>query len=451
MIDSIALLIDYLILMYKERISYSVHSRTLVDYTLHRPLNVLSLFSGCGGMDLGLEGAFPVFKDCVNPAIHPIWATTPLNDELFLLPKTRFKTIFANDTKESAKHAWTNYFNGTRNSSGQFHHGSIVDFVKQAWDGSFTFPSNVDIVTGGFPCQDFSNAGKRNGFHSLRKHDGTLKSKDDPSIENRGLLYVWMRHVIDIVRPNIFIAENVQALTTMENVLETIQRDFQNVGGGYHVLCKVLNAVEYGVPQTRRRVFFIGFKKRSLRKGVLASLRRPLQKNILSPFPEKTHAISGKTYAQTELIPEVSTSAVLSGLGEPEDNLTDLSQRSLSGAKYYGKHCQGNVEIVLSKPCYTIRAEHHGNIEFRRLSKAHGGKISEELDKGLTERRLTVRECARIQTFPDEFEFVISNPNARKMVINGTEGYVIVGNAVPPLLGYHLADKIQNNWNKYFR
>ena len=96
---------------------------------------------------------------------------------------------------------------------------------------------------------------------------------------------------------------------------------------------------------------------------------------------------------------------ILSGLEEPEDELFDLSQKSYSKAKHYGK-TQGQIEVNLQGLGPTIRSEHHGNIEFRRLSLELGGKIVNELEAGLKMRRLTVRECARIQTFPDDFQFV---------------------------------------------
>lgn len=116
-----------------------------------------------------------------------------------------------------------------------------------------------------------------------------------------------------------------------------------------------------------------------------------------------------------------------------------------------GEHCQGQKEINLNKLAPTIRAEHHGNIEFRRLSKEKGGKYFSELNAGKEERRLTLRECARIQTFPDDFSFVIpSNGKKNKFEISPSQGYKLVGNAVPPLLAYHIAKKIESNWDYYF-
>lgn len=114
-----------------------------------------------------------------------------------------------------------------------------------------------------------------------------------------------------------------------------------------------------------------------------------------------------------------------------------------------GKHCQGQQEVRLDGLAPTIRSEHHGNIEFRRLSKEHGGRHKSELKKGLRERRLSVRECARIQTFPDEYQFILPAMNGNKSV-SGSEAYKIIGNAVPPLLGYHIAKRLEENWDLYF-
>jgi len=128
-----------------------------------------------------------------------------------------------------------------------------------------------------------------------------------------------------------------------------------------------------------------------------------------------------------------------------------LSQKHYSKAKFMGKHCQGQIEIKLSDIAPTIRAEHHGNIEFRRLSKENGGQLHTELKRGLKERRLSVRECALIQTFPPDYEFVIANEKRKgSFVVSPSKAYKIIGNAVPPLLAYHLARRIESLWNLYF-
>ena len=114
-----------------------------------------------------------------------------------------------------------------------------------------------------------------------------------------------------------------------------------------------------------------------------------------------------------------------------------------------GNHCQGQTEIKLNDIGPTIRSEHHGNIEFRRLSKEHGGKHTIELKNGLLERRLTVRECARIQTFPDNYQFILSKTEDN-VSVSSSDAYKIIGNAVPCVLAYNIAKNIESKWNLYF-
>ena len=114
-----------------------------------------------------------------------------------------------------------------------------------------------------------------------------------------------------------------------------------------------------------------------------------------------------------------------------------------------GKYCQGQTEIKLDSIGPTIRSEHHGNIEFRRLSAEHGGKYIDELQNGKAERRLTIRECARIQTFPDSYNFVFKN-SSKNLSVSASQAYKLIGNAVPPLLGFHIAKRIETLWDTYF-
>ena len=115
-----------------------------------------------------------------------------------------------------------------------------------------------------------------------------------------------------------------------------------------------------------------------------------------------------------------------------------------------GTHCQGQIEVKLNSIAPTIRSEHHGNIEFRRLSKEHGGQYSSELQEGLQERRLTIRECARLQTFPDNYQFIIQK-TGRSKGVSASDAYKIIGNAVPCVLAYNIAKNIENKWLLYFK
>jgi len=412
------------------------------------PLSVLSLFSGCGGLDLGFEGDFRVLKESINEKINPDWkCINDANNQWKRLPKTRFQTVFANDIRQDAKIAWENYFCKRGTDSSIYRVDSIVDLVKAHKNGEKIFPKNIDVVTGGFPCQDFSVAGKRLGFKSDKGHNGTIIEDDMPSIENRGQLYMWMKEVISITQPKVFIAENVKGLANLDNVKSIIENDFRSIAGnGYLVVdARILHAADYGVPQSRERVVFIGFKKSALNKKALSELSSSNINPLYDPYPLKTH---GYTKTEDGLLPPVTLAQALAGLSEPEKS-KDKSQQKYSKAKYMGKHCQGQTEVDLNDIGPTIRSEHHGNIEFRRLSTENGGKNLKELQKGLIERRLTIRECARIQTFPDDYEFVISVNGSTKSV-SASDAYKIIGNAVPPLLGYHIAKRLEKNWELYF-
>ena len=144
-----------------------------------------------------------------------------------------------------------------------------------------------------------------------------------------------MKQVIDIVRPKIFVAENVKGLLSMDDAADIIRRDFSE--SGYIVLKpRLLKAWEYGVPETRERVIFIGLHQDSLRNQTLQAItdRDELIKTIeeqFNPYPRPTHG-SGN------LSPIVCCRDVLSHLLEPDDaDLDDLSHKTYSKAKYLGK------------------------------------------------------------------------------------------------------------------
>lgn len=412
-------------------------------------LNVLSLFSGCGGMDLGFEGGFEILKESMNEYVHPEWQIKK-EKKWIKLPNTRFHTVFANDIKPEAKAAWCNYFKKKGIDPTAYYLDSIVDLVKLQKENKINiFPTNVDVVTGGFPCQDFSVAGKRKGFDSDKGHNGKKIDAEAPTVENRGQLYMWMREVIGITKPKMFIAENVKGLTNLRDAKEIIEKDFASVcDGGYLVVpARVLNAAEYGVPQGRERVIFFGFKKEALTSKALQELSSDFISKEYDPYPSPTHYIDEKNKKDI-LHPFVSVGQAFVDLKEPELS-DDVSQQKYSKAKFMGKHCQGQQEVKLQGVGPTIRSEHHGNIEYRRLSKEHGGSYHSELEKGMKERRLTIRECARIQTFPDDYEFILPKKDDNTSV-SASEAYKIIGNAVPPLLAFHIAKRIEDNWQKYF-
>lgn len=412
-------------------------------------LKLLSLFSGCGGMDLGFEGGFSAFSQSIPQTEE--FVEKELDNSFVKLKETRFQITFANDILPSAYRLWTHNFSklfGYKKSL--FHEESIVDIVKRAEIGSFEFPNNIDIVIGGFPCQDFSIAGKRLGFSSNKSHKGGIIQEDNTSNgESRGTLYSWMKKVIEITKPKMFIAENVKGLTNLGNALYIIQKDFSSAADdGYFVFPpRVLHAADYGIPQSRERVFFIGVRKSALRANVRKALINGYLSKDLSPYPLPTHTYT--TY-KSDLLPMVSLRSIFKDLDEPYKT-KDISQKHYSKAKYMGSHCQGQKEINLDDIGPTIRAEHHGNIEFRRLSRENGGQYYDELEKGFIQRRLTLRECALIQSFPYEFDVVIpSQIKNKKFFLSPSDGYKLIGNAVPPLLAYHIAKRVESLWDIYF-
>ncbi len=411
-------------------------------------LRVLSLFSGCGGMDIGFEGGFICHRKSVNPQND--WIEETLNTNWVRLKETNFTTVFANDILEEAKATWSSYMCKRGHSLDSYRLESIVDIVKRHQLGFDEFPENIDVVTGGFPCQDFSVAGKRKGFDSSKDHNGKQRMENAPSEETRGKLYFWMKQVIDITKPKIFIAENVKGLVNLGDVKTIIQKDFASADdNGYIVLTpQVLHAADFGVPESRERVIFIGIRKNVLRPEALKALESEVLPPEYNPYPSPTHAYSSDNDG---LVEPVVCGDVFQGLLEP-DFTSDLSQKYYSKAKYMGSHCQGQKEISLNKIGPTIRSEHHGNIEFRRLSLEHGGVIEQELSVGLPERRLTPRECALIQTFPPDYSFVRYKPYSKsKFCVSSSRAYKVIGNAVPPILAYNIAMRIQALWNLYFK
>lgn len=411
-------------------------------------MNVLSLFSGCGGMDIGFEGGFTCLQRSINSKIHPNWVAKN-NGSWVTVAKTGFNTVFANDIRPDAKSAWVSYFSKRNAKANEIYHiGSIVDLVKRAKKGEKVFPNNIDVVTGGFPCQDFSISGKRKGFNSEISHNGGILEIGEPSVESRGQLYMWMREVISLTSPKVFIAENVKGLTNLKDVKEIIEKDFSQAGNGGYIVVPaiVLHSADYGVPQNRERVIFFGFRKKSLTKIAFRELSQVKICDEYNPYPPKTHSY---TVANNKnLAAPVICSEAFIGLAEPTES-TDISQQKYSKAKYMGKHCQGQCEIKLDCIAPTIRSEHHGNIEYRRLSAENGGTHIDELKMGLPERRLTVRECARIQTFPDDYQFILK-ANGNNASVSSSDAYKIIGNAVPCVLAYNIAMNLSEKWTKYF-
>ncbi len=407
---------------------------------------VLSLFSGCGGMDLGIEGGFLCHEKSAPNKYHE----RKLHDMRgwVKLKRNRFRTVFACDILPEAKATWLRYMSRYNVNPDIYHLESIVDLVKLSNEWGDIFTRNIDVLPGGFPCQDFSVAGKRKGFDSSVSHDGKNNSDSVLSEETRGKLYIWMKQVIDIVQPKVFIAENVKGLVSLGDVKDIIQRDFSTANGNDYIVLspKILHAGNYGVPETRERVIFIGIKRSALTCKALEALTKDEIPEEYDPYPKPTHNFN----VDDPLLPKPVTCAdVLGHLPEPDETI-DISHSVFSGAKYLGNGSQGQTEINMNGLGPTIRSEHHGNIEFRRLSAEHGGKNLKELEEGKKERRLTPRECALIQTFPPDYPFVFYKKNSRRYEVSPSGAYKVIGNAVPPMLAYNIGRRLQEVWSLFF-
>lgn len=337
-----------------------------------KPLNVVSLFSGTGGMDLGFKGNFEFL------GTH--------------YPTQPYKVVFANDIfKQAADVYEVNFKNKVERRS-------IVDI-----DVSELPDENVDVVLGGFPCQSFSLSGNRNGLN-------------DP----RGQMYLQMIRVISHYQPKVFVAENVDGIRNSKkdnkgkavdvSALDTILEAFDLAG--YNVQYRVLNSADYGVPQARRRVIIIG-------------LRKDLGQVEDIFYPEKMFDKTGELTGKKWLSSKQGIDDLWDKINHP--SILNHTQQDYSKAKFYpGKKTQGNNRISANRPAPTIRAEHHGNIE------AHYRTNLEDENDMNGWRRLSVRETARLQSFPDLFNFTCSASAAYKMI----------GNAVPPVMAWNVARSI---------
>ena len=395
----------------------------------NKKYSVVGLFSGCGGLDLGF----------INSGYEVVWA----ND-------------FFKDAVDTYK-----------NNIGD--HIVLGDITKIP---SSEIPNNFDILLGGFPCQGFSIANIKRSM------------KDE-----RNFLYKEMLRVIKDKRPKYFVAENVKGLLSMQKgkVIEMIVNDFKKLG--YDVDYKVLKASDYGVPQNRERVFIVG--NRLGLKNSFPVKTHGKEKN-LKPFVSTKSAVG---FLANKRIRDVGF--VLKG-----QKITNHKARTNVHDEFWGrKHNVNQHEICdylkrwrKKSGWSTKRVDEHfgyahtaghwfrkdnnsGSIpnpsDWWELKKIMG--FDDKYDKQVTElvlkpitfeqslrisnwdepsdtitatgpeihpnkkRRMSVRECALIQSFPIDFEFVGSLGSMYKQI----------GNAVPVLLAEKVAEEIKKELDQY--
>jgi DNA (cytosine-5)-methyltransferase 1 len=338
-------------------------------------INVISLFSGCGGLDLGVELAG------LSAIIGEKEALEAFKDkELYysLREKGIFHTIYSNDLFKEANETYKLNFPNVYKQE--------LDIRKVK-----TFPK-ADLVLGGFPCPGFSEAGPR--------------LIDD----ERNFLYIHFIRCLLQAKPFAFIAENVKGMLTLGKgeVINQIVQDFESAG--YNVKFKLVNARDHGVAQLRERVFILG-------------VRRDL--DFVYEYPNPSHG--------TDRLPYLTLEDTIRDL---EGNPGDWFEGSFSPI-----YLSRNRKKKWDEQSFTIQASGRQ----APLHPSGPAMVKLEADKWQLpgdesqHRRLSVKEIARIQTFPDWFEFSDGgNMNVQK---NNRldKKYKQIGNAVPVMLAKAIA------------
>jgi len=325
---------------------------------------ILSLFSGAGGLDLGFRNAG--FDICYSVE----------ND------KCTFQTYKYNFPQ--TKHL----------------ENSIVNIRKEHIE------EKIDGIIGGPPCQSWSEAGAQRGIN-------------DP----RGKLFYEYVRIIDLFKPKFFLAENVQGLlfTKHSNSFGNIIKKFSKLN--YNVVFQLLDAVNFNVPQNRKRVFIIGIRK-DIKKKFTFPPGNILKKNI---------TLKDSIWDLRDAIPAKDKNRTNGNL--KKTNLT--SNNEFMTGSFSTIYMSRNRVRSWDEPSYTIQAGgRHAPIhpDAPKMIKVEKDKMKFDPKKKNKYRRLSVRECARIQTFPDDFIFFYEKIS---------DGYKMVGNAVPVKLSEELAKEIK--------
>lgn len=324
-------------------------------------MNIVSFFSGAGGLDLGFQ-------------------------------KAGFNVIWAN---EYDKEIWETF---------EYNHPKTILDRRSIVDIHVDEVPDCDGIIGGPPCQSWSEAGLMKGIQ-----------------DKRGQLFYDFIRILSAKQPNFFLAENVSGmlLDRHSEALENIKEMFRNAGIGYELSFEMVNASDYNVPQDRKRIFFVGirkdlgfkfvFQKPHFSKITLQDTIYDLQDNVLPALPYN------KTNGKNCIIPN------------HEYMLGDFSSIFMSR----------NRVRSWDEQSFTIQAGgRHAPIH----PQAPKMKFIEQNirifvpGKEYLYRRLSVRECARIQTFPDDFIFHYTSVPV---------GYKMIGNAVPVNLANFLAKSIK--------
>lgn len=325
-------------------------------------MKILSLFSGCGGLDLGFEKAgfdIPI----ANEFDKNIWKTFEINHPQTKLLKEDIRKI---DAK--------------------------------------TLPNDIDGIIGGPPCQSWSEA-------------GSLKGIED----DRGKLFFEYIRILKSVQPKFFLAENVSGMLADRHseAVKNIIKMFEECG--YDVSLTLVNAKDYGVAQERKRVFYIGFRK---------------DLNIKFDFPKGSTEDDNKKITLRDIIWDLQDSAVPAG-EKNQHNPNAINNNEYFIGSYSPIFMSRNRVKSWDEQAFTVQASGRQcqiHPQAPKMIKVDKNDCRFVEGKENLYRRMTIREVARVQGFPDNFKFVYNNTN---------DAYKMIGNAVPVNLAYEVACAIK--------
>ena len=324
-------------------------------------MNLISLFTGAGGLDLGFH-------------------------------KAGFNTVVANEYDSKICPTFRKNFPNVR---------LIEKDIRKL--SSEDFPDNIDGIIGGPPCQSWSEAGSLKGIKDARGQ----------------LFYDYIRILKD-KQPLFFVAENVSGMLAARN--SEAVKSFLNLfdEAGYDVNLRMLNANDFDVPEDRDRVFYVGFRKDL---GI---------KNFVYPTPQS------RKPTLRDAIWDLKDSAIPA----KDKNHTNGLECKVPNHEYFiGSYSpvfmSRNRVRAWNEPGFTVQASGRQcqlHPQAPKMVKVEKNLQKFVQGKEYLYRRMTVREIARVQTFPDDFIFIYNDVNY---------GYKMIGNAVPVNLAYHVAMQIK--------
>ncbi len=325
-------------------------------------MKIISLFSGCGGLDLGFERAgfeIPV----ANEYDKTVWETFKINHPDTHLIESDIRKVDESD-----------------------------------------FPTDADGIIGGPPCQSWSEA-------------GTLRGIDD----ERGQLFFDYIRILRKIQPKFFLAENVSGMLANRHheAVQNIIKLFKE--SGYIVTLTLVNAKDYGVAEERKRVFYIGFRK---------------DLGINFKFPVGSTSDNKKKLTLRDIIWDLQETAVPSA-EKNHRNPNAINNNEYFTGEYSPIFMSRNRVKSWDEQAFTVQASgRQCQLHPQAPKMIKVGKNDCRFVEGKEHlyRRMTVREVARIQGFPDDFKFIYESVN---------DGYKMIGNAVPVNLAYEIAIAIK--------